>query len=167
MINLLFIMFIAIQLPFLFGDPSLPVNTTLAEFAREGFFQLMMVMGIVLLIFLFIMRRYKGEKIALVLLGGLLVQTMLMGLVSLKKMYLYQSIKGATVMRYYVEWFDYFLLAILLLSLVFLLRKLEFRKLLDVVALVGVLTFTLIISLNVESMVNIIAKKSPSIAMNQ
>ena len=56
-------------------------------------------------------------------------------------------------MRYYVEWFDYFLLIVLLLSLVFLLRKLEFRKLLDVVAVVGVLTFTLIISLNVESMV--------------
>ena len=153
MINLLFIMFIAIQLPFLFGEPSLPTNTTLAEFAREGFFQLMMVMGIVLLIFLFIMRRYKGEKVALVLLGSLLVQTMLMGLVSLKKMYLYQSIKGATVMRYYVEWFDYFLLGILLLSLVFLLRKLEFRKLLDVVVIVAILTFTLIISLNVESMV--------------
>jgi len=153
MINLLFIMFVAIQLPFLFGDPSLPANTTLAEFAREGFFQLMMVMGIVFLIFLFIMRRYKGEKIALILLSGLLVQTILMGFVSLKKMHLYQSIKGATVMRYYVEWFDYFLIIVLALSLVFLVRKLEFRKLLDVVAVLGVVTFTLIISLNVESMV--------------
>jgi len=153
MINLLFLMFVAIQLPFLFGEPSLPTHTTLAEFAREGFFQLMMVMGIVLLIFLFIMRRYKGEKTALILLSGLLIQTIFMGLVSLKKMYLYQSIKGATVMRYYVEWFDYFLLIVLALSLLFLVRKLEFRKLLDMVALLGLLTFTLIISLNVENMV--------------
>jgi len=153
MINLLFAMFVAIQLPFLFGEPSLPAHTTLAEFAREGFFQLMMVMGIVLLIFLFIMRRYKGEKTALILLSGLLIQTILMGVVSLKKMYLYQSIKGATVMRYYVEWFDYFLLIVLALSLLFLVRKLDFRKLLDIVALLGVVTFTLIISLNVENMV--------------
>ena len=94
MINLLFLLFIAVQLPFLFGEPNLPAHTTLAQFAREGFFQLMMVMGIVLVIFLFIMRRFKGEKIATILLCGLLLQTIIMGLVSLKKMYLYQSIKG-------------------------------------------------------------------------
>ena len=153
MINLLFIMFILVQLPFLFGEPSLPTNTTLAEFAREGFFQLMMVMGIVLLIFLFIMRRFKGEKIATILLGGLLVSTIIMGLVSLKKMYLYQSIKGATVMRYYVEWFDYFLLIVLALGLFFLVRKLEFRKLLNIVAILGLFAFGLVISLNVDGMV--------------
>ena len=153
MINLLFLMFMALQLPFLFGDPTLPANTTLAEFAREGFFQLMMVMGIVILIFLFIMRRFKGEKLSIFLLGGLLVQTALMGVVSLKKMYLYQSIKGATVLRYYVEWFDYFLIAVLILGLVFLVRKIAFRKLLDMVAVLGLLNFTLIISLNVDAMV--------------
>ncbi len=153
MINLLFMMFIAMQLGFLFGEPSLPMGTTLAEFAREGFFQLMIVMGIVLLIFLFIMRRFKGEKVALVLLGGLLVQTIIMGLVSLKKMYLYQSIKGATVMRYYVEWFDYFLLMVLALGLLFLVRKLDFAKLLNVVAVLGMFAFAVVISLNVDGMV--------------
>jgi len=153
MINLLFILFIAVQLAFLFGEPTLPANITLAEFAREGFFQLMMVMGIVLLIFLFIMRRFKGEKIVTILLGGLLGQTIIMGLVSLKKMYLYQSIKGATVMRYYVEWFDYFLLIVLALGLLFLVRKLEFRKLLNVVAILGLFAFGLVISLNVDGMV--------------
>ena len=153
MINLLFALFIMVQLPFLLGEPNLPAYTTLAEFAREGFFQLMMVMGIVLLIFLFIMRRFKGEKIAIFLLGGLLVQTIVMGLVSLKKMYLYQSIKGATVMRYYVEWFDYFLLIVLALGLLFLIRKLAFTKLLNVVAILGLFSFALVISLNVDGMV--------------
>ena len=153
MINLLFLMFLALQLPFLFGDPTLPANTTLAEFAREGFFQLMMVMGIVILIFLFIMRRFKGEKLSIFLLVGLLIQTALMGVVSLKKMYLYQSIKGATVLRYYVEWFDYFLITVLILGLLFLVRKIAFRKLVDMVAILGLLSFTLIISLNVDAMV--------------
>lgn len=153
MINLLFLLFIAVQFPFLFGEPNLPAHTTLAQFAREGFFQLMMVMGIVLVIFLFIMRRFEGEKIATILLCGLLLQTIIMGLVSLKKMYLYQSIKGATVMRYYVEWFDYFLLTVLLLGVLFLVKKVDFRKLLNMVAILGLLTFALVISLNVEGMV--------------
>jgi len=153
MINLLFALFIMVQLPFLFGEPNLPAHTTLAEFAREGFFQLMMVMGIVILIFLFIMRRFKGEKLAKILLGGLLIQTIVMGLVSLKKMYLYQSIKGATVMRYYVEWFDYFLLMVLALGLLFLIRKLAFTKLLNIVAILALLSFGLVISLNVDGMV--------------
>jgi len=153
MINLLFAIFIMVQIPFLFGELNLPEHMTLAEFAREGFFQLMMVMGIVLLIFLFIMRRFKGEKIAILLLGGLLIQTIIMGIVSLKKMYLYQSIKGATVMRYYVEWFDYFLLIVLAFGLLFLIRKLEFRKLLNIVAILGLFAFALVISLNVDGMV--------------
>jgi cytochrome c553 len=153
LINLLFLMFIATQLPFVLGEPNLPPHTTLAEFAREGFFQLMMVMGIILLIFLFIMRRFKGEKVATTLLSGLLVQTIIMGVVSLKKMYLYQSIKGATVMRYYVEWFDYFLLIIFGLGLLFLVRKLPFTKLLNLVAILALFSFGLIISLNVDGMV--------------
>jgi cytochrome c553 len=152
-INLLFAMFVMIQLPFIFGEPHLPEGINLAEFAREGFFQLMMVMGIVLLIFLFIMRRFKGEKVTLYLLAGLLIQTIIMGIVSLKKMYLYQSIKGATVMRYYVEWFDYFLLLVLVAGFVFLFRALPFKKLLNLVAVLGLFAFTLVISLNVEAMV--------------
>ena len=153
MINLLFALFIMVQIPFLLGEPNLPAHTTLAEFAREGFFQLMMVMGIVLLIFLFIMRRFKGEKVAIFMLGGLLIETVIMGLVSLKKMHLYQSIKGATVMRYYVEWFDYFLLIVLVVGVLFLIKKLEFRKLLNVVAVLGMFAFGLVISLNVDGMV--------------
>ena len=153
MINLLFLTFIMVQIPFLVGGSYLPEGITLAEFAREGFFQLMMVMGLVILILLFIMRRFKGEMMLSILLSGLLIQTIVMGLVSLKKMHLYQSIKGATVLRYYVEWFDYFLIAVLFLGVLFLIRKVVFSKFLDLVALLGVVAFTLIVSLNIESMV--------------
>ena len=153
MINLLFALFILLQLPFLFGANFLPEGLDLATFAREGFFQLMIVMGIVLLIFLFIMRRFKGEKLSIVLLSFLLFQTIVMGIVSIKKMYLYQSIKGATVLRYYVEWFDYFLIAVLTLGIYFLIKKLKFAKLLDVVAILGVVSFTIIVSLNIDAMV--------------
>ena len=153
MINILFITFISLQMPFLFGGEYLTKGLTIAEFAREGFFQLMMVMGIVLLIFLFIMRRFKGEKTITIMLSGLLIETILMGVVSLKKMYLYQDLKGATVMRYYVEWFDYFLLIVLLLGIWFIIRKLEFSKLLNTTTILAVLAFSTIISLNVDGMV--------------
>ena len=153
MITLLFTLFIMIQLPFLFGENYLPKSEDLATFARQGFFQLMMVMGLVMLIFLFIIRRFKGEKVTIVLLSFLSIETIIMGFVSLKKMYLYQSIKGATVLRYYVEWFDYFLITALALGIYFLIKKLHFSKLLDMVALLGLLSFAIIISLNIDSMV--------------
>lgn len=152
MINILFLSFIALQVPFLLGSDFIPEGN-IADFAREGFFQLMMVMGLVVLIFLFIMRRFHDEKLLSFLLVGLLSQTIIMGIVSLKKMYLYQSIKGATSLRYYVEWFDYYLILVLALGIFFLLRKYTFNKLLDVVSVLGIVAFTLIVSLNIDAMV--------------
>lgn len=152
MINILFASFIAMQVPFLLSSDFIPKGN-IADFAREGFFQLMMVMGLVVLIFLFIMRRFHGEKSLLFLLVVLLSQTIIMGIVSLKKMYLYQSIKGATQMRYYVEWFDYYLILVLALGIFFLLRKYTFNILLDVVSALGIIAFTLIVSLNIDAMV--------------
>ena len=153
MINLLFFTFIMLQIPFLFSENYVPEGISIANFAREGFFQLMMVMGIVLTIFIYIMRRFKGETILLFLLFGLLVATIVMGGVSLKKMYLYQELKGATVLRYYVEWFDYFLVFVLALGIFFLFRKIKFEKLLSAIAYLGMLTFTIIVSLNIDAIV--------------
>jgi len=153
LINLLFLSFIAMQIPFLVDSSNIPQYVNIAEFAREGFFQLMAVMGLVMFIFLFIMRRFKGEKRITFFLVGLLVQSIIMGIVSLKKMHLYQEIKGATVLRYYVEWFDYFLILSLILGIVFLLRKYTFTKLLNIITILGLVSFTLIVSLNIDAMV--------------
>jgi len=152
MINLLFLSFITLQIPFL-STGYIAKGINIADFAREGFFQLMMVMGLVSLIFLFILKRHKNEKLTTILLIGLLVQSIIMGVVSLKKMYLYQSIMGATVMRYYVEWFDYFLLFILVLGIVFIFKKYAFSRLLDIIVILGLTSFTLIVSLNIDAMV--------------
>lgn len=153
LINLVFISFVVMQIPFLLDSQNVPQGINIAEFAREGFFQLMMVMGLVVLIFLFIMRRFKGEKLIIFFLVGLLVQSIIMGIVSLKKMHLYQSIKGATVLRYYVEWFDYFLIFILFLGIIFLIKKYPFTKLLNIVTLIGALSFSVVISVNIDYMV--------------
>ncbi len=153
LINLVFISFILMQIPFLIDSQNVPQGINIASFAREGFFQLMLVMGLVVLIFLFIMRRFKNEKLVLFFLVGLLVQSIIMGIVSLKKMYLYQSIKGATVLRYYVEWFDYFLISVLFLSIIFLIKKYPFAKLLNIVTFIAIISFSVIISLNIDAIV--------------
>lgn len=153
LINLLFISFIALQVPFLLNSTYLPTGVNVSEFARQGFFELMMVMGLVLLIFLFIARRYRGEKIVTFLLSGLLIQTIMMGVVSLKKMYLYQSIKGATLLRYYVEWFDYFLILVLAIGMVFFIKRFSFDKLLDTVFAFGTVAFVMVSSINIDALV--------------
>jgi len=152
-INLLFLSFITMQIPFLLSSHNIPEGITIATFAREGFFQLMMVMGLVSLIFLYILKRSRGEKIINFMLIGLLIQSVIMGIVSLKKMHLYQSIKGATVLRYYVEWFDYFLILVLLLGMIFLIRKYAFTTLVNIITMLGMSAFTIIVSLNIDGMV--------------
>ena len=155
MLNLLFIMFLIFQINYLFGGESYVKESAIniAQFAREGFFQLMWVMGSVFIIFLFIMSRYHGEKNTAFLLSGLILSTMIIGFASLKKMHLYQSLKGATVLRYYVEWFDYFLLLILGLGIIFILKRIPYFKLLNVIVVFGLLSLTIVSSMNVDKMV--------------
>ncbi|MDQ7085984.1 MAG: DUF4173 domain-containing protein [Sulfurovum sp.] len=152
MINLLFLTFILMQIPFLFTG-YIQEGTNIASFAREGFFQLMMLMGLVSLIFIFILKRHKNEKTSSILLISLLIQTIIIGIVSLKKMYLYQSIMGATVLRYYVEWFDYFLLLMLFIGIIFILKRYAFHTLLNILVLLGCMSFAFISSLNIDAMV--------------
>jgi hypothetical protein len=157
LLGILFASFISFQIPFLLQDnAAFYANKNVdqvALFAREGFFQLMEVMGIVVSIYLVIMQRFKNESYLRVLLTFLMVETMIMGLVSLKKMALYQELMGATVLRYYVEWFDYFLLFALALGIVFMFWRIAFHRLIDTIVVLALLVFTLIASLNVDNMV--------------
>ena len=152
-INLLFFSFVLLQIPFLLSQNYVPQGVSISTFAREGFFQLMLVLGLVSVIFLFILKRYRGERIITLLLSAMLVQTVIIGLVSLKKMHLYQSLMGATVLRYYVEWFDYFLIIILLMGVWFLIRKLSFATFSNILSILAIASFTLIVSLNIDAMV--------------
>ncbi len=153
LINLLFASFVLMQIPFLSSHTYSLESVNIATFAREGFFQLVSVLVIVSAIFLFILRRYKQENSIKYLLIGLLIQSIMMGIVSLKKMYLYQSIKGATTLRYYVEWFDYFLIVVLFLGILFLIKNKSFTKFLNLITVLTIVSFTMIISVNIDVMV--------------
>jgi len=56
-------------------------------------------------------------------------------------------------LRYYVEWFDYFLIASLILGLIFTIRKYRFYKLLNTIAVAGLLSLTVIASINIDYLV--------------
>ncbi|MEA3491918.1 MAG: DUF4173 domain-containing protein [Campylobacterota bacterium] len=155
MLNLLFVSFLLFQLAYIFGGESY-INETglnIAYYAREGFFQLATVMSIVIIIFLVVIYRYKNEKLTALMMSGLMLQTMIMGYASLKKMHLYQSLKGATVLRYYVEWFDYMLLLLLLTGIIYLFTKRPFYQMLNLVAIVGLVSFATVASVNIDGMV--------------
>ncbi len=153
LINFLFATFVVMQIPFLISSNYALADVNIATFAREGFFQLVAVLVIVSAIFLFILRRYKQENSIKYLLIGLLAQSIMMGIVSLKKMYLYQAIKGATVLRYYVEWFDYFLIVVLFFGILFLIKNKSFTKLLNLITILAIVSFTIIVSINIDAMV--------------
>jgi hypothetical protein len=153
MLNILFITFVYFQIPFLIGKDFLPSYIDISYFARQGFFQLMSVMSIVLLITLFIIKRLENSKLIVFLLSGLLIQTLIIGTVSLKRMYLYQSLKGATQLRYYVEWIDYFLIFILILSTISIIRKINYHKIISIITIFFMLFITIISSIDINKKV--------------
>jgi hypothetical protein len=155
MLNFIFAIFLLFQINYLFGGETYLLEKSInpADYARDGFFQLMWVMGIVTIIYLVVMSRYHGENLIGWLLSTLLFSTIIIGLSSLKKMYLYQSLKGATPLRYYVEWFDYLLLIILATGIFFIIRRINFAKLIDIILVMGIISFTIVSSINVDSLV--------------
>ena len=163
-LNLLFFSFVALKIPFLIGG-TLPNGVNVANFAREGFFELMLVLAIVSVIFLYLFR-YKNSKSVKFLLSLLLFQTVIIGAVSLKKMHIYQDLMGATVLRYYVEWFDYFLILLLLFGVFSIFKELKYKNFLNTITLLASISFIIISSINIDALVakeNIIKfKNSPN-----
>ncbi|OHD90597.1 DUF4173 domain-containing protein [Sulfuricurvum sp. RIFCSPLOWO2_12_FULL_43_24] len=154
-LNTLFAAFLAFQIAYLFGGEAYITQSgiTHAQFARQGFFQLAWVIGLVVVIFLGMMRRYKGEMSIQILMGLFMVQTVIMGIASLKKMHLYQTLMGMTTLRYYVEWFEYFLIAVLVVGIVLMIIRQSYHVILSTVTAMGLIAFTLVASLNVDYMI--------------
>lgn len=154
-LNVLFVTFLVFQIAYLFGGEAYITQSGIspAQFAREGFFQLAWVMGLVVVIFLAIMRRYQGELSIKILMSLFMIQTIIMGIASLKKMHLYQWLMGATTLRYYVEWFEYFLIAVLVVGIVFTILRQSFHLILNTVTVMGLAAFSIVASLNIDYMI--------------
>ena len=107
-LSFIYVIFCCIQLPYLFMGSGanfvLPSNMTYAEYAREGFFQLLFVCIINLILVLIGIYLFKENKVLKVLLCIITGCTYIMIASSAKRMLLYIQYKYLTFLRVFVLW---------------------------------------------------------------
>ena len=158
LVNILFAVFLFFQFKYLFGGAEfvLEGNITFAEYARKGFFQLCWVVGLAAVMLLAIYRSFvtHGRSWSVTILQSVLIgQVIVVAASALKRMNLYQSEFGLTVMRLHVEWFIYFIIVLLVFAGVSLIARLTFRHFYYTALILGVVALTILISTNVDYMV--------------
>ena len=108
---------------------SAPTGSVLSDYARTGFFQLLVVALINVSIFL-IIKAFSQEKTiiksALTLIG---IETMGLILLALAKMYLYITAFGLTNLRYNTTWFMWVLLVCVVLFIASLWKSFNYLRL--------------------------------------
>lgn len=158
-VNLLFIFFVAIQFRYLFGGQNniTAAGYTFSEYARRGFFELVWVAVISLLLYLVLdsitHRRSTAHQRAFTGLSLLLVGLVLVILVSaFQRLLLYEEAYGFTRLRSYthvfIPWLGFLLIATMALQLV--RRERLFGTLLLLTAIGFALTFGV---LNIDGMI--------------
>ncbi len=124
-VNLIYVIFTIIQFTYLFGSVSslLPEGVTYAEYARRGFFELILVTLINVSILISVINFTKKENVisakALKILNSLLVAcTMVMLLSAHFRMSLYEEAYGYTYLRVFTHAFMIFIFVILTATLI-------------------------------------------------
>lgn len=104
---IIYALFCGIQIAVFFGGnvSALPDGYTYAEYAREGFFELLVVSGINLLLVIVSQRRFAMSRALRILLTFISACTYLMIVCSAQRMLLYVSVYGFTFLRLLVLWF--------------------------------------------------------------
>ena len=158
LVNILFATFVFIQIKYLFGNAQfvLESNVTFAQYARSGFFELAWVIALAAIMFIFIYRSFSHHTRSKVVDALQLILTVQVGVIAasaLKRMNLYQEAFGYTVLRLYVEWFIYFVIAILLVAVVCLFLRLKFNKFFYTSMIFGISALTIVCSINVDYLI--------------
>src|SRR5207247_1416024 len=118
--NALFLAFVVVQAPYLFGGAALVVGRaglTVAQYARRGFFELVTVAALVLPVLLLIHHLLRREQPVhervFRLLAGTLVSLLYVVVASaVQRMLLYQHLFGLTELRLYTTAFMGWLAAV-------------------------------------------------------
>ncbi|MCR5416946.1 MAG: DUF4173 domain-containing protein [Pseudobutyrivibrio sp.] len=120
-IGLVYILFCGIQIMYLFiGNMELPADYTYAEYAHEGFYQLLAVCIINLVLVSISNRLFAENKALKVILSIICLCTYVMIASAAMRMYLYVQVYRLTFLRLFVLWF----LAVLCLFVAFLMVSL-------------------------------------------
>ena len=144
-VNLLFIVFVVIQVRYLFGGTANinEMGYTYADYARRGFGELVGVAVISLLLYLTLntitKREAKGHQVGFSVLSVLLMANVLVILASsLQRLLLYEGAYGFSELRTYTHVFIYWLAALILAVIVLeVLRKRGHFALALVIMIVG------------------------------
>lgn len=104
-LGIVYVIFCAIQVVYLFaGAGKLPEGYTYARYAREGFFQLLAVCLLNLLLVLIGIHHFREDRVLKGVMTGLILCTYLMIASSAYRMILYVSAYNLTTLRVWVLW---------------------------------------------------------------
>ncbi len=115
-LNLLFLSFIVVQFTYFFGGDALvqsPIKLTYANYARDGFFQLVTVVILVLTLLLLTNWLYEpkpsakkfGKMLYAILATSIIIMTMIIEASAAHRMYIYTRVSGLTELRFYTSIF--------------------------------------------------------------
>ena len=103
--SVIYVVFCLIQIVYLFaGLGTLPENYTYAQYAREGFFQLVFICLLNLAIVLLCIRLFQRHPALQILLSVISICTFVMIASSAYRMVLYISVYHLTILRVFVLW---------------------------------------------------------------
>ena len=105
LLTLIYIIFCAIQLVFLIGHASLPNGYTYAEYAHEGFYQLLFVCMINILIAAIVRSKFDKTLFLNIFTIIICLCTFVMIFSSAYRMILYVSAYSLSFLRFFVLWF--------------------------------------------------------------
>ncbi|WP_052422187.1 DUF4153 domain-containing protein [Paenibacillus sp. FSL P4-0081] len=161
-INAVYMLFVSVQFSYLFGawEGILPDGKTYADYARSGFFELILVTAInfaILLLSLLAVRKAGGglKRVIQILLYILVLCSMVMLYSAYSRLTLYEEAYGYTYIRFLVHAFMIFLGLLLVLAAVRISRA-EF-PLLKCYIVLGLLSYVL---MNYIGMDHIIARQN-------
>ncbi|MFA6424442.1 MAG: DUF4173 domain-containing protein [Candidatus Magasanikbacteria bacterium] len=158
LVNILFLIFVFIQIKYLFGSNNFVMQNglTFADYARSGFFELAWVVALAAGLVAVILRSYAhhgAPTITKVLQIILILQVGVVAISALRRMHLYQVEYGFTTLRLYVEWFIYFVMLILTSMIVAIIAKRSFREYVYFVEITGLVALTIVCSVNIDRLI--------------
>jgi hypothetical protein len=158
LIDALYIFFIAIQFSYLFGSlqSGLPDNFTYAEYARKGFFELVVVTLINLVILLGNINFVKESgsmlgKVVKVLNTALVVSTIIMLLSAHFRMFLYEEAYGFTYLRVLTHAFMGYLFVLFVVTLTKIWH--QALPLLKSYIVISIVAYSLVNYINIDSLI--------------
>ena len=154
MISLLYLIFSTIQIVYLFmGKGKLPANYTYAEYAREGFFQLLLINIFNIILIFICLDFFKDSKVLKLILTVISGCTFIMIASSAYRMMMYIGEYGLTFTRVFVLW----ILAVIALVMIGFLFRI-FKESFDIFKFSTIVVTTCFLVLSLSHVDYFIAK---------